>query len=130
MFTLEQIKEAHSKVKTGADFPVYIQELKKLGLVEYDVYVVDGHTNYYGEDGHHVVSSARYSPLNVANKCQLDEFKTRLKNHQQGKTDYPTFISDCATTGIKKWIIDFVKMTCTYFDKEGNPVLVEKIPAA
>jgi hypothetical protein len=24
MFTIEQIKEAHSKVKSGADFPVYI----------------------------------------------------------------------------------------------------------
>jgi uncharacterized protein YbcV (DUF1398 family) len=31
MFTLEQIKQAHSKVKSGADFPKYIQEIKILG---------------------------------------------------------------------------------------------------
>jgi uncharacterized protein YbcV (DUF1398 family) len=130
MFTLEQIKEAHGKVKSGADFSVYIQELKKLGLVEYDVYVVDGHTNYFGEDGYHVASPARYAPLNVANKCSIEEFKIRLNNHQLGKTDYPTFISDCASTGIKKWVVDLVNMTCSYYDKEGNMVLIEKIPAA
>jgi hypothetical protein len=27
MFTITQIKEAHSKVKSGADFPAYIQGL-------------------------------------------------------------------------------------------------------
>ncbi len=29
MFTVEQIKTAHSKVKSGADFPAYIQDIKK-----------------------------------------------------------------------------------------------------
>ncbi len=28
MFTVEQIKAAHSKVKSGADFPSYIKEIK------------------------------------------------------------------------------------------------------
>lgn len=28
MFTVEQIKAAHSKVKTGADFPAYIKEIR------------------------------------------------------------------------------------------------------
>lgn len=32
MFTIEQIKEAHSKVKSGADFPNYIQDLIILGV--------------------------------------------------------------------------------------------------
>jgi hypothetical protein len=30
MFTLEQIKQAHSQVKSGADFPRYIQTIKIL----------------------------------------------------------------------------------------------------
>lgn len=29
MFTITQIENAHSKVKSGADFPKYIQDLKK-----------------------------------------------------------------------------------------------------
>ena len=48
MFTIEQIKEAHAKVKSGADFPKYVKEMKTLGVVSYDHYVADGHTNYYG----------------------------------------------------------------------------------
>ena len=32
MFTVEQIKAAHSKVKSGADFPSYIKEIKSLGV--------------------------------------------------------------------------------------------------
>jgi hypothetical protein len=30
MFTLQQIKDAHSKVETGADFPKYIKDLNDL----------------------------------------------------------------------------------------------------
>ncbi len=43
MFTLEQIKSAHSKVKSGADFPNYIQDLINLGIKSYHTYVSDGH---------------------------------------------------------------------------------------
>jgi hypothetical protein len=28
MFTIEQIKAAHNKLKSGSDFPAYFQELK------------------------------------------------------------------------------------------------------
>lgn len=47
MFILEQIKTAHSKVKSGADFPKCIQDLKQLGVAYYETYVEDGHTDYY-----------------------------------------------------------------------------------
>lgn len=32
MFTVQQIEDAHSKVKTGAEFPNYIQEIKSFGV--------------------------------------------------------------------------------------------------
>lgn len=37
MFTTEQIHAAHSKVKSGADFPNYIRDLKQLGVVYYEM---------------------------------------------------------------------------------------------
>ncbi|MBK7811123.1 MAG: DUF1398 family protein [Saprospiraceae bacterium] len=49
-------------------------------------------------------------------------------DHQQGKTDFLTFIKLCASYGIEKWAISMAKMTCTYYDKAGNEILVEKIP--
>jgi Protein of unknown function (DUF1398) len=50
MFTVEQIKAAHSKVKSGADFPNYIHEIKELGVIYYEAFVIDGHTDFYGEN--------------------------------------------------------------------------------
>ena len=50
MFTLDQIKQAHAKVKSGADFPKYIQDLIVLGIKNYDTFVIDGHSEYYGEN--------------------------------------------------------------------------------
>ena len=44
MFTVEQIKAAHSKVKSGADFPKYIRDIKLLGVTAYETWVVDSHT--------------------------------------------------------------------------------------
>ena len=58
-----------------------------------------------------------------------EKFKAQLKVHQQGKTDYFTFCKDCAETGIEKWIVDLNKMTCVYYDKYGNEILVEEIPS-
>jgi uncharacterized protein YbcV (DUF1398 family) len=55
-------------------------------------------------------------------------FKTELLAHQQGKTDFLTFIKMCATFGIEKRAISMNKMTCTYYDREGSEILVENIP--
>ncbi len=66
--------------------------------------------------------------LTVAEKSNDEQFKTDLKIHQDGKTDYPTFCTDCAKSGIEKWAVCMEKMTCTYYDKAGNELLVEEIP--
>lgn len=128
MFTLDQIKAAHSKVKSGADFPAYIRDLKKLGVVQYVTFVKDGHTDYSGAGDFKTFSPSRYADLQITRSSNTAQFKADLKAHQQGKTDYPTFCSDCAKSGIEKWIVDLNKMTCTYFDSAGNEVLVEQVP--
>ena len=66
MFTVEQIKTAHSKVKSGADFPAYIQDIKKLGVTYYETFVSDGHTDYYGANDYKTSSSAKYDTLQIA----------------------------------------------------------------
>jgi len=128
MFTVDQIKAAHSKVKSGADFPNYIQDLIKLGLIHYETFVTDGHSDYYGKDNYKTSSTSKYDNLVVAPEANAEQFKADLKIHQQGKTDYPTFCKDCARSGVDRWIVDFVKMTCTYYDQSGNELLTEKIP--
>jgi len=128
-FTIEEIKAEHQKVKSGADFPKYIQAIKNLGVSHYKAYVTDGNTSYFDADNHAADTGSKYDNLAVAENLNLDHFKSRLKLHQQGGTDYHTFCRDCAESGVEGWKMDLNKMTCTYFDSEGNDILEEKVPA-
>ena len=128
MFTIEQIEEAHDKVKSGVDFPRYIQEVKKIGVKGFETWVKDSHTEYYGENNFSTKSKSKYDELIISNSSHKENFIVQLKSHQQGKTDYFTFCKDCAKMGIEKWVVVLNEMTCTYYDKEGNKILVEEIP--
>lgn len=128
MFTVEQIKAAHSKVRSGADFPKYIQDIKQLGVTAFRTWVIDSHTEYFGKDHYQTASEPMYETLVIADKSDKDKFTHCLKIHQEGKTDYFRFCKDCAQTGIEKWFVSLDEMTCTYYDKAGNKVLTEQIP--
>jgi uncharacterized protein YbcV (DUF1398 family) len=128
MFTIEQIKEAHAKVKSGADFPKYIQELKALGLVSYEHYVSDGHTLYRGTAGFSIAADAKYPAMEVADTGAVERLQHALLIHQQGQTDYPTFCRQAVEAGVEKWTVNTVEMRCTYFDKAGNAMVAEEIP--
>lgn len=128
MFTVAQIELAHSKVKSGADFPTYINDIKQFGVTGYETYVSDGHTDYYGENDFKTSTVSKYDTLAIEEKSNAEQFKMDLKAHQQGQTNYQTFCSDCAKSGIEKWTVRMDKMTCTYYDKSGNEILVEIVP--
>ena len=128
MFTIEQIKAAHSKVKSGSDYPHYVQDLIKLGVTGYETYVADGNTFYEGTNGYKITSGTKYGTLKISDESNKDQLIVYLKTHQQGKSDYHTFCIQCAESGIEKWVVDFLKMTCSYCDRTGAEILVEKIP--
>lgn len=127
MFTIQQIKEAHSKVKSGADFLKYMQDIIVLGVTSFETFVNDNHTNYYGKDNFQIASQGFSERLVIADEGNIEQFKFDLKAHQQGKTDYITFLNDCAKSGVENWIVDMSKMTCSYYDKAGNEMVVEVI---
>ena len=128
MFTVEQIELAHQKVKSGADFPKYIQEIKQMGVTAFETWVKDSHTEYFGNNEYQTKSQSKYENLLIANDSDKEKFNHYLKIHQQGETDYFTFCNQCAETGIEKWFVCLDKMTCTYYDKAGSKILVEEIP--
>ncbi|MES2575272.1 MAG: DUF1398 family protein [Bacteroidota bacterium] len=128
MFTIDQIKEAHAKVKSGADFPNYIQDLIILGVKGYDTFVNDGHVEYYGINNYSITSDEKYEAIPIAPSANKEYFIELLVKHQQGETDYMTFCNDSARCGIKRWRVDIIEMTCTYYDQSDAPILIEKIP--
>src|SRR5690606_929457 len=113
MFTIKDIELAHSKVKSGADFPKYIQELKILGIQSFETWVKDSHTTYHGLNDFVLQSKPQYQSLIISQQLNKDEFILLLKKHQKGETDYFTFCNDCAKTGILKWVVDLNNYTCT-----------------
>lgn len=128
MFTVEQIQTAHAKVKSGADFPAYIKEIKALGVTHYEAYVADGHIDYHGRNDYTVKVPAKYEAMLINHDLKEEGFKAQLLAHQQGKTDYLTFIRMCADTGIEHWKINISNMTCSYYNLAGEEVLTEHIP--
>jgi uncharacterized protein YbcV (DUF1398 family) len=128
MFTIKEIEDAHLKVKTGADFPKYIQNIKKIGVISFETYVHDSHTSYFGKDNIKAESKPQYDSLTIADQSNGNQFNQYLKIHQQGETDYYTFCKHCSETGIEKWFANLETMTCTYYDKAGNKILIEAIP--
>lgn len=128
MFTVQQINNAHSKVKSGADFPNYIQDLIELGVLRFETFVSDSHTDYYGAEGFTTSSEGKYATIEISDELDIETFKKELKEHQQGKTDYMGFIESCAKNGVFKWIMDLKEFTCIYYDVKGNAVLTEVVP--
>jgi uncharacterized protein YbcV (DUF1398 family) len=128
MFTEQQLKDAHSKVKSGADFPAYVQEIKALGLLNYEYLVTDGKTVYHGVNDHVIRSAPIYSPLTIVLDSSTEQLKHAIAIHQQGQTDFMTFCRQVAEAGVQKWVIDTNTMLCTYHDQQGNVMVAEPIP--
>ena len=82
-----------------------MQDIIALGVTSFETFVFDNHTNYYGKDDFQIASEAFSETLVIANKSNIEQFKSDLKAHQQGKTDYMTFLNDCAKSGVEKWIV-------------------------
>lgn len=128
MYTKEQIYEAFSKVKSGDDFPQFIEDLKSIGVTRYDNFVSNGMTVYYGEANFSLDGESKYPEIVINNISSSDDLKQAISIHQQGKTDYPTFCQQAAASGVEKWTTDTINMTVSYFNKEGIILLVESIP--
>ncbi|MFD2581891.1 DUF1398 domain-containing protein [Pedobacter vanadiisoli] len=130
MFTIEDIRAAEVKIKTGADFPRFIKEIKRLGVKRNDVYVGNGLSIYFDdEDNALQASPEEYPNLVINEESSAGKLEHALKIHQQGETDYLTFCKQAADAGVEKWVTDLEEMTCTYLDAEGNELIKEKIPS-
>jgi uncharacterized protein YbcV (DUF1398 family) len=128
MFTLQQMKAAHAKVKSGADFPAYVQEIKKIGLLHYDYFVKDGRTVYHGANGFKVSGDPIYAEKTISVRPSSIAVQQIIAEHQQGKTNFLTFCQQVANAGVEKWTVDTEAMLCSYFDLAGNSMVAEPIP--
>ncbi len=127
MFTIEQINELHARLGNARTLPEYVRALKALGVERCDSYLADGHSEYYGQGGHRVVSPPAHEVLAVAETGQRETFLQHLRRHELRQTTYLEMSRGLAQSGIEKWTVDTGRMTMTFYDKAGREMLVEQI---
>jgi uncharacterized protein YbcV (DUF1398 family) len=127
MFTIEQINDIHDRLGNAETLAAYVGALKAIGIEKYDSYLSDGHSEYFGVQGHKVSSPPAHDKLSIAETSNSQEFLKHLKLHEQGKTSYIEMSQGLAQSGIEKWTVDTNKMTMIFYDKAGKEMLVETI---
>jgi uncharacterized protein YbcV (DUF1398 family) len=127
MFTIEQINDIHDKLGNANTLLEYVSALKAIGVEKYDSYLTDGHSVYFGKDGHTVMSPPAHEKQSIAETSNRENFLKHLKLHEQGKTSYVEMSQGLADTGIEKWTVDTSKTTMIFYDKAGSEMLVEQI---
>jgi uncharacterized protein YbcV (DUF1398 family) len=127
MFTIEQINDLHARLGSARTLPEYLRALKELGVEQYDSYLADGHSEYFGKGGHRVVSPPVHEVLPVAEAGQRETFLQHLRRHERRESTYLEMSRGLAESGIEKWTFDTGRMTMTYYDKAGREMLVEQI---
>ena len=100
-----------------------------MGVQGYDIFVNDGHEEYFGTNDYRVAAPANYDAIPIAPSANKERFIEFLVMHQDGQTDYLTFCNHAAQCGIAKWSVNIIEMTCTYFDSSNAAILIEKIPS-
>ena len=126
-FTIEQINDLHARLGSARTLPEYVRALKALGVERYDSYLADGHSEYFAQGGHRVVSPPVHDVLPVAATGQRETFLQHLGRHERRETTYLEMSRGLAQSGIKKWTVDTGRMTMTFYDMASNEMLVEQI---
>lgn len=88
MFTIEQINDLHATLGSARTFQENVRALKALGVERYDSYLADGHSEYFGQGGHTVVSPPAHEVFPVAETGQRETFLGHLRRHEQRQTTY------------------------------------------
>jgi uncharacterized protein YbcV (DUF1398 family) len=127
VFTIEQIEELHGRLGSAETLADYVRSLAGLGIVRYDSYVSDGHSEYLGDDGHRLISQPAHDELSVVVRSDRDAFLDHLRRHERGETSYLEMSRGLAESGVERWTVDTHAMTMTYYSQSGDILLAEVI---
>jgi uncharacterized protein YbcV (DUF1398 family) len=127
MFTIEQIEELHERLGHKQTLPDYIKSLAALGVVRYDSFVCDGHSEYFGAEARRVVSPPVHDVLCVADESDREAFLDHLRRHERDETSYLEMSRGMADSGVDRWTVDTAAMTMTFHSRSGEVFLVEQL---
>jgi uncharacterized protein YbcV (DUF1398 family) len=127
MFTLGQIDDLHARLGRAESLADYLRGLAEIGVVRFDSFLVDGHSEFFGADGRSVVSPAHHQELAVADVSDRAALLEHLQRHTDKETSYVEMSAGLAASGVEKWVADTAALTMTYCDRNGVALLVEVV---
>jgi aminoglycoside 6'-N-acetyltransferase len=126
-FTLEQIHDIHVRLGTMEQFPAYVRALNAIGVEQYESFLTDGHSEYFGRALTTVRSEPVHDPLEVSDVSDREAVVDHLRLHEAGKSSYIELSTGLADSGVEKWTVDTSAMTLTFVDKRGTALVVQAI---
>ncbi|HEX4211756.1 MAG TPA: DUF1398 family protein [Candidatus Dormibacteraeota bacterium] len=127
MFTIEQINDLHDRLGSPGRLAQYLRALHAIGVETSDSFLTDGHSEFFGKDGHQVMSVPAHETFTIADASSREGLLEHLRLATEGTTSYVEMSRGLADSGVEKWTFDMNEMTIAYYDKAGNELLVEEI---
>lgn len=124
---MAEIDEIHARVGRADSLAEYLRALGAIGVVRFESFVNDGHSEFFGADGSRVVSPTYHELLEVAEVSDRSTCREHLRRHNDGETSYLEMSQGLAASGIEKWVADTSALTMSYCDRAGVSLLVEQI---
>ena len=124
---MAQIDDLHARLGRAESLADYLRGLAAIGVVRFESFVTDGHSEFVGADGHRVVSAVHHEAFAVAQASDRDAFLEQLQRHLDGETTYVEMSKGLADCGVKSWVADTTALTLTYYDLAGVALLVDKV---
>lgn len=124
---MAQIDDLHARLGRADSLGDYLRGLAAIGVVRFESFVTDGHSEFFSADGNRLDSPPHHERLTVAEVSDRDAFLEHLREHSDGETSYVEMSEGLAASGVEKWVADTTATTFTYYDRAGAVLLVDEV---
>ena len=113
----------------GQPYPVYINNLREIGVERYIVNVSSSDRRIFSASHDPVLElPGTEEPLVCAEIFEEASVKNALHRTQTGQSDYPTFMKEIAAAGVHFYNADLLNRVVTYFGKNASDKYAESVP--
>lgn len=127
MLSLNEIQKAQTEFGRQETLSQFLKALRELGVQHYDMFVEDGHSEYYTLGDEKLVGPAVHDKQTLSNTIDKLGMLACLSLREQGVTDYMEMVTTLAKCGIEKWTFNTEAMTIAFYAIDGTEMLKNKI---
>ena len=100
-----------------------------MGMVTNIFNLETGIVTYINHTGETLEDTGIKVDFDICESGTFEDAIFALQRNQRGESDFYTFCNEIAKAGVYKWVSELDEMTCTYFDKTEQVIIIESIPS-